>query len=340
MATRNCSACSNLQENAPNFVQNGVTDAVCTNLKNNKGFSASSGNKDCGDLNDANDCLIGNLEDEVDAYGVCDWKEFTKDFINNLWTMLRAIICAICGLWTKTEKMEEDINKHDCEIQYLFQGQTFDIGEETTEDSYVVAGKGVSFLIPKGDDPNATDVYIRYIAGGMIFGLGTLCFYNNNFTDNGKCWSFDQGQEKVYGSSRQGNSHWTETGNIVYGGELIYEIRINLNSDTYKMVKSLHAGLGHEWNTGGFHFVTRVFTEGQWAYGQHGAVKPGTTTGEPYQQGMSWGHKVEQGWVCYQLRMTWIDKLLPSGASGASDGQRFTPAYIGGIRFKRGSIEC
>lgn len=339
-ATKNCASCANLQENSPEFVQSGVTDKVCTALKNNKGLDASNGHNDCTDLNHANDCLIGNMEDEVDAYGVCDWKEFTKNFIHNLWNVLKAMICAICGLWTNIGNLWDKVNKHDCEIQYLFQGASFRIGEEATDDSYVVAGKGVSFLKPAGGDPNATDIYMNYIAGGLLRGMGTCAFYNNDFTDAGNCWSFDQGQEKVWGRNRKGNSNWTTTGNIVYGGELIYEIRVNLNSDTYKMVRSLHNGIGQEYNMGDFHFITRAFTAGQWAYGQHGAVKANTNNGEPREPGMSWGHKVADGWVCYQLRMTSIESLLPRGASGASDGQYFSPTYLGGIRFKRGQVEC
>lgn len=337
--SKNCSACNKLQEDAPGFVLNGVTSTHCTNLKNNKGFNSGSGNNDCTDLNNANDCLIGNMADEIDAYGVCEWKTFTKNFIENLWNVLKAIICAICGLWTNIDNLWTKVNKQDCEIKYLFQGAEFKIGEEATDDSYIVAGKGVSFLIPADGDPNATDIYMNYIAGGLIRGIGTLAFYNNNFTDAGECWSFDSGQTKVWGKNRQGNSNWTETGNIIEGGELIYEIRVNLGSKTFNTVRSLHAGIGQEWNTGGFHFITRPFTAGQWAYGQHGRCKS-VNDPTPYKEGMSYGHKVEDGWIYYQLRMTWVDQLLPNGASGAADGQRFTPTYLGGIRFKRGEIEC
>ncbi len=76
MATKNCSACNTLQEKSADFVQNGVTTTVCTSLKNDTGFSASNGNNDCTDLDLANDCLIGNMEDEIDAYEVCDWKTY------------------------------------------------------------------------------------------------------------------------------------------------------------------------------------------------------------------------------------------------------------------------
>lgn len=95
----NCSACNDLRENAAEFVQNGVTDTVCTSLKNDTGFNPSNDRNDCTDLNDANDCLIGNAADELEAYDVCDWKEFMKNFIPNLYNVIKAMICAICGLW-------------------------------------------------------------------------------------------------------------------------------------------------------------------------------------------------------------------------------------------------
>ena len=95
----NCSACNDLRETAPEFVQNGVTDTVCTSLKNDTGFNPSNDRTDCDDLNDANDCLIGNMEDEIEAYDICDWKTFMKTLIPNIYNVIKAIICAICGLW-------------------------------------------------------------------------------------------------------------------------------------------------------------------------------------------------------------------------------------------------
>lgn len=96
----NCSACDDLKETSPNFAVNGFTNSMCTSLKNNTGLVPSSGHDDCEDLNDLNDCLVGNMTREVDSYQSCDWKKFAKAFIPNLWTTLKAMICAICGLWT------------------------------------------------------------------------------------------------------------------------------------------------------------------------------------------------------------------------------------------------
>lgn len=102
---KNCESCEDLRTQAPDFAMNGVTDKVCASLKNNTGLDASNGNDDCTDLHNANDCLVGNMEDEVEAYDVCEWKPFMKRFIPNLYNTLKAMICAICGLWSNVEKL-------------------------------------------------------------------------------------------------------------------------------------------------------------------------------------------------------------------------------------------
>ena len=94
-----CKACDDLRTSSSDFMLNGVTPTVCTSLKNDTGFNPASGHNDCTDLDDANDCLIGNMEDEIEAYDVCDWKEYMKKFVPNVYNVIKAIICAICGLW-------------------------------------------------------------------------------------------------------------------------------------------------------------------------------------------------------------------------------------------------
>lgn len=118
MANYSCSACEDLRETSTNFVVNGLTDTECTSLQNNTGINPSSGNDDCTDLNNINDCLIGNMAEEVETYDVCDWKTFMRKFIPNLWTVLKGIICAICGLWTKVDCNTDSINSFDNE--YVF----------------------------------------------------------------------------------------------------------------------------------------------------------------------------------------------------------------------------
>lgn len=98
-----CNACEDLREHAPDFVFNGVTDTVCTSLKNDTGLNpeATVIHDDCEDLNLANDCLVGRMDNELDSYDVCDWKDFMHKFIPNLWNLLKAMICTICGLWIR-----------------------------------------------------------------------------------------------------------------------------------------------------------------------------------------------------------------------------------------------
>lgn len=107
MSTLNCSACSELREDAPGLIVNGLSDTMITSLENNTGLVPSAGNDDCTDLNNMADCLVGNMESEVDSYDVCDWKEFIKKFIPNVWTTLKGMIAAICGLWTRVESMSD-----------------------------------------------------------------------------------------------------------------------------------------------------------------------------------------------------------------------------------------
>ena len=111
MANVNCEACEELRQTDPNLIVNGFSNTECASLKNDTGLVASSGHDDCEDLNDLNDCLVGNLETEVEKYEVCDWRDFTKMFINNLWTTLKAMICAICGLWTNLHCLRKSLVK-------------------------------------------------------------------------------------------------------------------------------------------------------------------------------------------------------------------------------------
>lgn len=113
MSNLNCSACSELNDHASEFVQNGVTETVCTSLKNNTGFNPSLTTiiDDCEDLDLANDCLIGMMAKELDMYDICDWKEFMKKFIPNVNQVIKAGICAMCGLWDKVECITGSITK-------------------------------------------------------------------------------------------------------------------------------------------------------------------------------------------------------------------------------------
>lgn len=107
MSEISCSACNDLREYAPNFVQNGVIDGVAASLINNTGFNPALTvlHKNCEDLNDANDCLIGRMGDELEAYDVCDWKKFMGKYIPNNYELLKAMIAGACGQWEFLEKL-------------------------------------------------------------------------------------------------------------------------------------------------------------------------------------------------------------------------------------------
>lgn len=108
----NCSACADLRETSPDFVTNGVTDAVCTSLQNNTGLNSTLSvlHTDGDDLHLVNDCLIGNMTGEVETYEVCDWQTFMKKLLPNIWSTIKAIICAIAGLWSRVESIEDQIS--------------------------------------------------------------------------------------------------------------------------------------------------------------------------------------------------------------------------------------
>ncbi len=311
MADKNCEACSELQESSADFVQNGVTKDICNSLKNNTGFNKSSGHNNCTDLDDANDCLIGNMEDSIEAYDVCSWKQYTKDLVHNLWNVLKAMICSMCGLWTKVEK-------HDCEIQNLVNGIAFAIGEEPSDGSYVVAGQGISFL-KEGSGERESDISLLYIAGGLVRVQGSLDFYHeSNFTDRGYCYSFDtDASDPVYRQNRTKNVQWGNTGAYEGGGELLFEIRIKLSQ--YPQIRQLYAGIAGPTGGGAYQINLTTFGEGEAALGQHGHTSP--------------THTVPSGWLYVQARMV-------NNMANLSEGGRYSPRGFMGIRLNRNGIEC
>lgn len=109
MANINCEACKDLREDVPELVANGFDSTMCASLKNDTGLKQSNGHNDCTDLDMMNDCLVGNMETEIDKYDTCDWKAFMKKLIGNLWTTLKAVICAICGIWTNIHNIWTDL---------------------------------------------------------------------------------------------------------------------------------------------------------------------------------------------------------------------------------------
>lgn len=95
-----CDACDNLRENAADFVNAGVTSAICDSLHDNTGLNPNLSplHQNEEDLHDANDCLIGTMDEQVEMYQACDWKEYMHKFVRNLYETLKAIICWLGGL--------------------------------------------------------------------------------------------------------------------------------------------------------------------------------------------------------------------------------------------------
>lgn len=105
-----CSACDSLKATSSNFIQKGVTDAICANLKANQGFE-NNGHNNCTDMHDMNDCLLGGLLEKIDTYDVCDVKEAIKDLEKNLISIMDVMICSDCGQWEEIEKLWAEIQK-------------------------------------------------------------------------------------------------------------------------------------------------------------------------------------------------------------------------------------
>ena len=332
MKNIDCSACSDLRNNASEFTQRGVTKTVCNSLKNNTGFnpSLSTLHDNCEDLDTANDCLIGMMEAELDSYDVCDWKTFMKKFIPNLHQMIKAEICSECGQWTNLDKLR-------CEVNFLFRGYNFRVGEDTSGDAYAVAGKGVSFLTVSGGDAHAADLYLMYIAGGLMRGGGTYRFFNEDFEDAEAVGNFDNGTNERKSKQRKGNSVWGTVGRSANGGELICEFRIKKSA--YPQLKKLYTGFGQESGGGGYHVSAIVFdgdstdddTPVVYAYGQHGWCDK---NGNPDGTGYDGGHPVEKGWFYVQIRMTYCWQLSANGTA------HYSPRYYMGVRMNQDGIDC
>lgn len=207
MADLNCAACEALREEVPSLVANGFDNSMCTSLKNDTGLKPSANHNDCTDLNNLNDCLVGNMETEVDKYDVCDWKEFIKDLINNLWTTNKAVICAVCGLWTnvhnlwtyaKSYRLQRNGDYIELQANDGLHGRVLVAGEDhdtwqpntKNQEGYVAKGSGNSnkvWATDKNGNPGwrSKDVidgkaFIRYYRD---LGAGDDVDYWNNISD-------------------------------------------------------------------------------------------------------------------------------------------------------------
>lgn len=104
-----CDACNDLKDYAPGFMLNGVTEATCNSLIANTGLnpSLSVTHKNCEDLKDMADCLLGALVEKLPAYDECTLKDFIAQLAPNTYNAVYAIVCSQCGLWQRLEDLEE-----------------------------------------------------------------------------------------------------------------------------------------------------------------------------------------------------------------------------------------
>ncbi len=319
-----CEACETLKTQDPNLVVNGITDTECNYLQNDDGITGE--NDDCTDLNTMNDCLIGSMGDEAEISPMCNWREYMEKLATNMWTMNKAFICTICGLWTNVHHLWINVHKIWCNVEKLWcvvdhqgSGIEFRIGEEETDDSYVVAGKGISFLT--GGSSQA-EVSLTYVAGGLIYAVGSLVFNQNDFTDAAACWNYDNGGANPRKSkNRLGNSllHNTSGTNVemVAGGELLYEIRIKKSA--YPALDRFFAGSAFPTGGGEYHCQLTWYDEGQEALGQHGRADT--------------RHTVPDGWCYVQCRLVSISHIN-------ANGNQYSPRGYMGVRFFTEEISC
>lgn len=214
----NCAACDDLRQTSPEFVVNGLTEDMCESLQNNTGLNPTldlqNQHNDCEDLNDLNDCLIGNMEKEVSAYQICDWKTFMKNFIPNLWTMLKAMICSICGMW--------------CWINHLSNPQEH---SALYPDNPKVRFRSVRGVRLRYDpqDPKPNDAPLRIVCIGSTARVtGSLEFYSEGGNDYKMPASYTGNGEKIYWTEFfQGE--WDSHGNYVKGPSVTNQYGRNSN---------------------------------------------------------------------------------------------------------------
>lgn len=114
-----CKACEDLQAYAPEFVIKGVTDTMCANLEANQGLM-NKGRKNCTDIHNAIDCLVGGMAEKAQAYDPCKPNQPIEDLAKNVMHVMDMLACSDCGQWEQIELIWEEIQKiwdaiHDLE---------------------------------------------------------------------------------------------------------------------------------------------------------------------------------------------------------------------------------
>lgn len=160
-----CNDCEELKETSSEFYINGVTDNVCDSLHDNTGFDASSGHNNCHDLHLANNCLIKTGVDEIDAFDVCDWKEYEEMMWTNQYNINEALICWLCGIEDRFFAMNLEV-----EFQPTILQRTRDLSADIDR-----KGNFVYSYHDWGDTAETID-----LAHGVLTGLVDYCVQSVN----------------------------------------------------------------------------------------------------------------------------------------------------------------
>ena len=118
-----CKTCEDLQQYSPDFIANGVTDQMCANLEANQGLM-NKGRKNCTDLHNANDCLIGGIAEKATSYNPCDPNKMIEDLAKNTMHVIDMLICSDCGQWNEIKKIWDEIQKIWDAIEELQNGMS------------------------------------------------------------------------------------------------------------------------------------------------------------------------------------------------------------------------
>lgn len=105
-----CKACEDLQAYAPEFVIKGVTDTMCANLEANQGLM-NKGRKNCTDIHNAIDCLVGGMAEKAQAYDPCKPNQPIEDLAKNVMHVMDMLACSDCGQWEQIELIWKEIQK-------------------------------------------------------------------------------------------------------------------------------------------------------------------------------------------------------------------------------------
>lgn len=105
-----CKACNDIENYAPDFVIKGVTEQMCTNLEANQGLM-NKGRKNCTDLHNAIDCLVGGIAEKSQSYDPCKPNKMIEDLAKNTMHVMDVLACSDCGQWKQIESIWDEINK-------------------------------------------------------------------------------------------------------------------------------------------------------------------------------------------------------------------------------------